>query len=317
MKCSKCNKQKPRHTFGYLIDLYNDKEMPSRHSTSKSYKVYLENHIRPRWGELAIEQIKPLEVRVWLEGKDLAPKSRSHIKAIMHKLFEVAMLYQILDAQRNPMELVRLKSSRRQKQPRVLTMDESDRIRDAFEDEVYRLMCFTAQCFGLRASEILGLKWGDFDWDKMQVMIQRGVVDGRVGEVKTEYSQKPLPINNEIAKQLLAWKRSTIWNGSDDWVFASPTAGGALPLSYQCCLDALRCAAIKANMGDVGWHTFRHTFRTMLAMVGTPMDVQKALMRHASISTTMNVYGDSVPEALREAHDRVVGLLTKREVVVQ
>lgn len=48
-------------------------------------------------------------------------------------------------------------------------------------------------------------------------------------------------------------------------------------------------AAIRCGIGRIGWHTFRHTFRTLLDETGAPMKVQQELMRHADIRTTMNV----------------------------
>jgi integrase len=39
-------------------------------------------------------------------------------------------------------------------------------------------------------------------------------------------------------------------------------------------------------LGSLGWHTFRHTYRSLLSGADTPMDVQQKLLRHAHISTT-------------------------------
>jgi integrase len=58
--------------------------------------------------------------------------------------------------------------------------------------------------------------------------------------------------------------------------------------------------------GNIGWHTFRHTYRSWLDDTGAPMGVQQKLMRHAQISTTMNVYGNALMEAKREANAAVV-----------
>jgi integrase len=58
--------------------------------------------------------------------------------------------------------------------------------------------------------------------------------------------------------------------------------------------------------GNIGWHTFRHTYRSWLDDTGAPMGVQQKLMRHAQISTTMNVYGNALMEAKREANTAVV-----------
>jgi len=52
-----------------------------------------------------------------------------------------------------------------------------------------------------------------------------------------------------------------------------------------------------------------------LRLRGAPMGVQQKLMRHAQISTTMNVYGDALLESKREANSKVVGML--RPVLVR
>jgi integrase len=33
--------------------------------------------------------------------------------------------------------------------------------------EPYRTMVLIASCLGLRSSEIMGLQWGDFDWEDL------------------------------------------------------------------------------------------------------------------------------------------------------
>jgi integrase len=53
--------------------------------------------------------------------------------------------------------------------------------------EPYKTMVIIAQCLGLSASEIMGLQWDDFDFKTMSVLIEGGVVHGRVGNAKTEY----------------------------------------------------------------------------------------------------------------------------------
>jgi integrase len=59
------------------------------------------------------------------------------------------------------------------------------------------------------------------------------------------------------------------------------------------------------KFGTIGWHTFRHTYRSWLDETGAPMKVQQELMRHASIQTTMNVYGQAMTSSKREAMERL------------
>jgi integrase len=62
----------------------------------------------------------------------------------------------------------------------------------------------------------------------------------------------------------------------------------------------------ETGLGPIGWHTLRHSYRAWLGENGEPLTVQKELMRHASIETTLNTYGGGMMDSMREAHGRVV-----------
>jgi len=63
------------------------------------------------------------------------------------------------------------------------------------------------------------------------------------------------------------------------------------------------------GVGRIGWHTFRHTYSTLLNEYGTDAKVQQELLRHADIRTTMNIYTRAVPDRLREANSKIVSIL--------
>ena len=73
--------------------------------------------------------------------------------------------------------------------------------------------------------------------------------------------------------------------------------------------DYIIPARKRADLGMVGWHTFRHPYRTWMGNNGTPLGIQKDLMRHADIKTTMNVHGKAMAEPMREANSEVVRLV--------
>jgi integrase len=58
-----------------------------------------------------------------------------------------------------------------------------------------------------------------------------------------------------------------------------------------------------------GWHTFRHTYSTLLRSVGTEFKVMQELMRHSSLRSTMDAYTQAVTPAKREAQSAVLSLL--------
>ena len=73
--------------------------------------------------------------------------------------------------------------------------------------------------------------------------------------------------------------------------------------------DHIKPAAKKAGIGNIGWHTFRHTYSTLLYTFGTKPAVQKELLRHADIETTLNIYTQAMTPDKREAASRVVSAL--------
>ena len=73
--------------------------------------------------------------------------------------------------------------------------------------------------------------------------------------------------------------------------------------------DYIIPAGESCGFGRVGWHTFRHTYRTWMGSNGTPLGIQKDLMRHADIKTTMNVYGGAMPQEMRDANAAVVKMV--------
>lgn len=115
-------------------------------------------------------------------------------------------------------------------------------------------------------------------------MITRGTVHGRIGRVKTEYSEDEMPLDPAFARIIQKWQMqcpASEGNGS----FRIPTrAGCGTPLFYReisLCLRARRSAYC-------GWAgiPFRHSYRSLLDACGAPIGVQQKLVRHAQVSTT-------------------------------
>jgi site-specific recombinase XerD len=71
----------------------------------------------------------------------------------------------------------------------------------------------------------------------------------------------------------------------------------------------LRPAALRAGIGKIGWHTFRHSYSTMLRGAGADIKVQQELLRHSTIQSTLNTYTQAISEQKRAANTTVVGIL--------
>jgi integrase len=273
----------------------------------------------------------------------------------MHRMYEKAMLWEMVEWQRNPMQLVEIKGiSKRQKKPMVLTVEQFYQILDLLP-QLYRTMVVVAQCTGLRAEEVLALEWQDIDFENLSMRVVRAVVHGRVKIVKTEYSEDELPLDPDIAVILLDWKcrseeetrktlavEKTPFMGSE-LVFTSPVIGRhyhTAPVQHDyigpagSCL--VECPSCRAGIGvwcrqdsltpngkrlplhEEPWEAAGKYGERGVAHLpphlpflagddtGAPVGVQQKLMRHAQVSTTMNVYGNALMDAKREANSKVV-----------
>jgi integrase len=93
-----------------------------------------------------------------------------------------------------------------------------------------------------------------------------------------------------------------------EWVFPGKRTG--MPSHpWTAARNWLVPAGTAAGVARIGWHMFRHTYSTLLNEHGTDMKVQQELLRHADIRTTMNIYTQAVPERLRQANSKIVGIL--------
>jgi integrase len=278
------------------------------YSTAAGYKSYIRNHIESRWANVPLTAVRPMEITDWLNSLSLSPKTRGQVRALMHLLFEKAMLWELIELQRNPLELVRLRgTSRRQRKPQILAPEKFQEL-IAILKEPYRTMTIVAMCTGLRVSEILALRWDHIDFRNGVMQVQQGVVNGRIGRVKTEASQDEVPLDPVFAAVLLELKGQK----TEGLVFPSPLTGRPF---YAGIIQRqiLRPKGAEIGITGLGWHTFRHTYRSLLDETGAPVGVQQKLMRHSNVSTTMNVYGDSRRKAKQEANSKVVQMVFPKE----
>lgn len=305
------NAQNPQQQFhavtvGALIDRFMAEHAPKhcRKLTQSTYRSLFENHIRPRWGAEFVHNIKPMAIESWLEGYPYSRQIKAHVRNLMHTLFQKAILWEITD-KRNPVDLVR-QSRKRLKKPQILTPPEFKALLDELR-EPYRAMALTAACLGLRVCELLGLQWDDIDFENLTVRVHRSVSEGEVNETKTEASEGTLPLDPDLADVLLTHKSRTAHCSGTDFVFAG--ASGKPPWPDTIRADYLKPAAARAGIGSIGWHTFRHTYSTLLHSLGTKPAVQKELLRHSDIQTTLNIYTQAVSSEKREAAAKVVDTL--------
>jgi integrase len=172
-------------------------------------------------------------------------------------------------------------------------------------------MVITDALTGIRRGELMGLKWEDLDFIGGRINVVRSVVDCTAGPCKTEASRKHVPMDENIAHVLMAWRQESVYTKPEDWVWASPHKQGQEPYWPQTIMQRfIRPAATAAGITKrIGWHTFRHTFSTLMASLGVEGKIVQELMRHASFRTTMDSYTQALDEPKRLAQTRLADLI--------
>lgn len=291
-------------TVNQLTTHYLEKELSKKaYSTSQVYRVYLGKWVLPKWGICKPSDVKAVAVEEWLGNLALANGSKAKIRNIMSALFKHAIRYGWLE--RNPITPVR-QSAKRERVPDVLEVEEIKRLLSELT-QPYSTMVFLAATTGLRVSELLALKWGDVSFDTNEIKLSRAIVHQVVGPMKTETSQKPVPMDDLLAEYLSRWHGESMYNQPEDWVFASSRMHGKQPYWPENLLRRhLRPAARRAGITKVvGWHSFRRTFATLLKGAGEDVKTTQELMRHANSRITLDVYAQALTPAKRSAQRKV------------
>ncbi len=333
-----------RITMKALIDHFREKELVDKGedgrawSTRDRYEAYLNSWIEPRWGKEELTAIRAPLVEEWLrnlrqkprkrkrpqpvaterESKPLAPASKAKIRNLMSVLFNHAIRWGFAD--RNPISGpnrgagVR-QSSKRVRIPDILEVSEMQAIVARLQLRE-RVLLFLVMVTGLRRGELSGIQWGDIDFANLLIDVRRSVVDQVVGRCKTEASQKPVPIDEYTAQDLLSWYRVTPYREPADWVFTSNScrAGknrGKQPLWLQTVMR-YHIEPVVRDLGinkRVSWHTYRRTYTSLLQGNREDVKVVQELLRHGSAKVTLDVYAQAQMPAKRKAQHKVVEMV--------
>ncbi len=93
--------------------------------------------------------------------------------------------------------------------------------------------------------------------EKLEVHIQRGVVIGRVVDLKATNSNRRLPVHPNLADLLLEYNAETSPRaGNCDWLVPSPYGTGHPRWPWTIIRDPLLPAGLPPGLGSVGLHYF-------------------------------------------------------------
>jgi integrase len=272
-----------------------------KRSTVENYESILAQHIVPFFGARRVDRIERRDVEAYaaaLTGKGLAANSRINNLNLLGSIFELAVSRGW--AVRNPVRgVVRPRGGSADPDIHYLSMEEVEAVLRAIPDDDLgrreRPLYLAAVMTGMRQGELLGLRWGDVDWEAKRIRVRRTYVRGEFGAPKSRRSSRRVPLTDRLAGELQRLFDATAFTADEDLVFAHPASRKpGTPLDGSKVLKRYKKAIVRAGVRDVRFHDLRHTFGTRMAAAGVPMRTLQEWMGHRDFATTL-VYADYAP----------------------
>ncbi|MEV0760397.1 tyrosine-type recombinase/integrase [Nocardia sp. NPDC050435] len=298
-----------------------------RKNTFRNYRDSLK-YVKRDLGDLKLQALRESHVEEWvsmmlesgsMKGSPLAPATVRLALVMLQQVTQYAVRQGLLS--RDPAESVKAPRQR----PTKLTAADVWTVQQveifaarAREDRFHAL--FLLSCYGLRRSEVCGLRWSDVDLTRATISVEQShvEVEGKehaVDEPKTERSRRTLPLPADVAAALQALKLrqkaeslalGRQWDATRH--LCSDQSGQAvLPRTYTGWFHRIRLAA---QLPRITLRNLRHTSVSIMLHLGVPASTVAAWHGH-EVRMTTGVYNRVYDEGLAAAAAAVFGAVDR------
>jgi integrase len=288
-------------------------------STEENYRTVVSAYVIPSLGGVPLVSLAPEHVRQMhrsLADRGLSPRAQQYAHAVLSRALTLAERRDLI--RRNPARLVDRPRVERHEALR-LTPAEARRLVAYGEHDRLGALFTVALAMGLRRGELLGLRWEDIDFDAGTLSVSGSLQRQNHKLVrsapKTARSRRVLPVPEQAAAALLAHRERQgkeraaakgRWTESG-YVFTTPLGTPVDPRNLLRVWKSFRTQAKLPTALRV--HDLRHSTATLLLSQGVPMPVITALLGHAGIAITADIYAHVDHTLLTDAADAMESVL--------
>lgn len=311
------------------------RDYAKEHLRYRTYELYqqLSKRTYAALGHIRIDQLQPHHLLNFYAqlaepgqntrtGGKLAPKTIKHYHTFISSIMERAVKWGLVDS--NPCRHV---DPPKTEPHEVDCMNDEEALQflECLENEpienraLFTLLLYT----GMRRGEVLGLEWGDIDFNTGVISIFRtsqytSARGTYTDDTKTEKSKRSIRVTNNMMELLQQYrdaqeeqkaKMGDLWVTSDR-VFVN--ANGS-PMSANIPLHRLKSIQKRYGLRDVNLHSLRHTNATLLIRQGVNARTVSGRLGHSQTSTTMNIYAHQLQSADAAAAEALNLVLTKKK----
>jgi len=280
-----------------------------RSSTYERYADILKHHVFPTFGKKPINEIKRSEIRNLILKKSKAGLSRSMI-CLIRDVMSGTMGYAVEDEliPGNPVSGI-LKRLKLERDKRITVEPMTEQEVELFINTCFRhyedygdfFLC--AFRTGMRLGELLGLKWGDIDWNQKFIRVERSYKRGQFDKTKTGKVRR-VDMSDQLASSLKILltrrKKEALKDGLGEpveYIFHRDKK----PMEQNHIRRVFKRVLVKAGIREMRLHDIRHTFASLLLSKGESPVYVKEQLGHSSIKMTVDVYGHLIPGSNRGA----------------
>lgn len=303
----------PTLTFAQAAERWQQSQLATlRPATQAAYTSSLRTHLLPRWGRRRLDSIDVDDVaRLVSELHDAGRKAwtiRGNL-TVAGRVFDFARR-RLGWAGENPVRALDKSERPRsdQRERRVLTGDELERLLDAADDRHRTIFAFAAGT-GARLGEALGLRWRALDLDAGTASITHQLDrQGHHVELKTRRSRRTVEVPAALVSALRAHKLASPHSRPSDYVF---TTRDGHPLDHRNVAGRALARAVKAaGLEEVDgqppptFHSLRHGFASAWIASGGDLAELSAHLGHRDPAITASVYTHEFEKAARSDQRR-------------
>ncbi len=291
-----------RMTVGEWCDRWLEGYAVNRPSTVRQAKVHL-RHIRAAFGDYALADVKPSDVKRWTAGLKDAGLAPSTVYATYRRLAQVlgdAAHDGIIPRSPCGRKVAPAQGAQR---PYVATTQQVWALHDAMPDHLRPAVLLGAFA-GLRISEAAALRVSDVDFigGAVRPAIQYPDLD-----LKTDESKQPVPIPQALSLELASYVQR--YRGAT--VVTDEVGRPSSPWAIERGIRAARGSVEGLSM-SFRYHDLRHYFASLLIGSGADVKVVQRRLRHKNAMTTLNTYSHLWPDADESARAAVGAVLAAR-----
>ena len=264
--------------------------------TRKLYRIILDCHILPAFGEVPLTAITPVMVREWHARlrTETGPTQRARAYSLLRTIMSTAVTDDIIPA--NPCRVRGAGSAKTVRDIRPATLAELEALAAAMPPR-YRLMVLLAAWCAMRYGELAELRRADIDVKNGVVRIRRAVArtdDGPVvKDPKSEAGKRDVNIPPHLMPMVHEHLIEHTGRGQDALLFPAVHGGHMNPATLRRVYHPAREAA---GRPDLRFHDLRHTGAVLAAATGATLAELMARLGHSTVSAAMR-YQHAADEA--------------------